>query len=154
MITYIVVFWWMKIYPTWKLYDTSNSDSFTTNSFSWNLILNVFTFFSYNLLKNPCLPLTVHMKWLAFFLDKSAIHLHPKFCWLRQQLRMSQGTVLPEKLTTAYLVKKSATFFTGVQQCSVPLAKWIQSTSSHPFQYYTHIFPNTFSVVSSLRFPK
>jgi hypothetical protein len=75
----------MKIYPTWKLYDTSNSDGFTTNSFPWNLILNVFTFFPYNLLKNPCLPLSVRMKWLAF-LDKSAIHLHPEFCRSRHTI--------------------------------------------------------------------
>ena len=85
MITHTVVFCWMKIYPTWKLYDTSNSDGFTTNSFSWNLILNVY-FFSYNLFKNPCLHLTVQMKWLAFFLDRSVIHLHPEFCRSRHTI--------------------------------------------------------------------
>jgi hypothetical protein len=42
--------------------------------------------FSYNLLQIPCLPLTVCMKWPAFFLDKCAIHLHPKFCTSRHTI--------------------------------------------------------------------
>jgi len=46
----------------------------------------LYFFLSYNLLKKSMPPLTVHMKWLAFFLDKSAIHLHPKFCRSRHTI--------------------------------------------------------------------